>query len=52
MTYFGNFLFIYPLKIASLQFLSLHTRRRRLSETGYNVCFFVNISPTYPSTPY
>lgn len=45
VTYFGNFLFIYPLKIASLRFLSLHTRRRRLSETGYHVCFFVKYIP-------
>ena len=39
--------FIYPLKIASLRFLSLHTRRRRLSETGYNVCFFCKIYPLH-----
>lgn len=47
VTYFWNFLFIYPLKIASLRFLSLHTRRRRLSETGYNVCFFCKIYPLH-----
>lgn len=44
---FWNFLFIYPLKIASLQFFSLHTRRRRLSETGHNVCFFCKIYPLH-----
>ena len=34
----------------ALQFFSLHTRRRRLSETGYSACFLENISPAYTDT--